>query len=154
METELEEIKLLLTKTFLKGFEYALLDVDKLGHTWRMILARNDDVGLLFENKVVDLEERKEEGQLIVSEVQSATKNSYLKIEFPELLGKNAKLCFLLSQDEKNVWPSGLRILDEKGIEHNIVAGAAPNSLVFLTPYYEEKRKPEYPLDYYKVCPI
>lgn len=154
MGAEIQSIKLLLTKSISIGIDEALLEIDKLGHIWKMYFHRADQVYLSIENQMIDLEERKEEGQLILSEIDNLDESRYLRICFPKTLGKSGAMYLFFSQDERNTQPCGFRIVDIDNIVHDVLVGAAPNSLVFMTPYYEEKKASEYPIEYYSLINI
>lgn len=138
-----------LAKEFLAGFDSAFLKKDKLNHVWEIILKSSDGHYFLLKNNMIDLEERKEEGQVIISRLASVDTAGYTEVCFPRVLGVDSRLYVLLSQDDRNPLPSGIRVIEKNGVKHDIVAGAAPESLVFLSPFYDEQKLPEYPIDDY-----
>ncbi len=148
MRIKLDDSYRSLIEGFLIGIDAAFLKRDKLDQVWEIILHSRNGEYFSLKNSMIDLEERKEEGQIAVSQLSSINSSDYMEVCFPRVLRKNG-LFFLLSQDSRNAVPSGIRLVEEGGTQHDIVVGAAPESLVFLSPFYGEKKLPEYPIDCY-----
>lgn len=153
MNSEVDNPYASLVKGFHVGFDAAFLKRDKLNQVWEVILRCRNGKYVSLKSRMLDIEERKEEGQLSVSPINSIDLDSYIEVYFPRFLGVDSELYFLLSPDPRNTVPSGVRIVESNGVRHDIVAGAAPESLVFLSPFYRERKLPEYPIDLYSVLP-
>jgi len=131
------------------------IDTDVVNQIDQLSIVATSGNKLSISNSMLDLAERLEQGGIqLKSYIEPYTGKTVKRIELVKRVVDVKSVRFLYYKKDGDMRPSGVCfsfIHDQD--KHCVVVGAAPFTLVFLSPLYKELRKPEYSLDEYSVCP-
>lgn len=133
---------------FENDIDSTVLELDRINRVMSVQLLTEEKIGIQLKNNMIDLDERLEVGELIVTKI-IANNETVKKIQLNEPFKINSISALLLNIKNRKIM-SGIKI---NGIDSEyilIIAADSPCSLVIKAPFFSSAGVPEYSIDEYE----